>query len=264
MRSLWMAVAGAAALVGCASSGESNRPVNPQSPPTMTHQAQPVGGTAAPGQGATSAGFGPTTSVVVEQPKPGATTAPSGAAAQPGTTAAQTGATPAPPSPTAQPGASTAQGAATGMEAICPMTVPGTKVKAQDTSLVFTTTASNVAEVQRRVKEMAQMHNQHAGAMGKGGKTSQGPGMMRGMGMGMTAPEHAALMGAKVRAENLPNGARLVFTPKDPAQLPALRTALAKHAQKMASGQCGMMGMHGQGMAPPPPGQPAHPPASTP
>src|SRR6187402_2762029 len=51
----------------------------------------------------------------------------------------------------------------------CPMVVPGTSVTVEDTAtgaaLVFVTTG-DVAEVRRRVASLAQMHNEHHGAMG--------------------------------------------------------------------------------------------------
>jgi hypothetical protein len=55
---------------------------------------------------------------------------------------------------------------------------------------------------------------------------------------------------AQARVEEVEGGARIVYTPKDPAQVPALREELTRHASAMASGQCPMKGMHQQGMQP--------------
>jgi hypothetical protein len=41
-----------------------------------------------------------------------------------------------------------------------------------------------------------------------------------------------------VRAEDIDRGARLVFTPRDPAQLEALRRGIRQHASLRQSGGC--------------------------
>ena len=55
-----------------------------------------------------------------------------------------------------------------GMAGMCPMTVPGTKVSAVDTStgeaVTFTTTADQAAALREKVHAMADMHNQHHAA----------------------------------------------------------------------------------------------------
>lgn len=67
----------------------------------------------------------------------------------------------------------------------CPVSVPGTSVNVEDTdtgaALVFVTTG-DVAELRKRVSAMAQMHNEHHGAMGAlpgeaGGTAGQGHDM---------------------------------------------------------------------------------------
>jgi hypothetical protein len=128
------------------------------------------------------------------------------------------------------------------MASMCPMTVEGTTARAEDVdggaALAFTTTG-DVAELRRRVAHMAEMHEQHHGeghgAMMGGG---DGKGMMGG-GKGMPP--------ATARSEEIDGGARLVFTPRDPADLPKLREHARQHAEKMASGQCPMMSMHDLG-----------------
>lgn len=145
------------------------------------------------------------------------------------------------------------------MAGMCPMRVDGTTVRAEEVeggaAMVFTTTG-DVAELRQRVAAMAEMHDRrHADGNGHGmGMHSNGGGMqgakdsgmqccggkgMKGQGMMMIPP-------ATVRTEEVDGGARLVFTPQDPADLSALREHFAQHAKMMASGRCPMM------LAPPP------------
>jgi len=150
------------------------------------------------------------------------------------------------------------------MAATCPMAVEGTTARAEDVeggaAMAFTTTG-DVAELRRRVAHMAEMHQEHHGeghgAMMGGGKGMMGDGKGM-MGDGMMPP-------ATARSEEIEGGARLVFTPKDAADLPKLREHAHDHAEKMASGQCPMMSMHSPGAAAAPndPSAPgAHPPES--
>jgi hypothetical protein len=127
----------------------------------------------------------------------------------------------------------------------CPMAVEGTAARAEDVeggaAMAFTTTG-DVAELRRRVAQMAEMHEQHHGgghgAM-MGGDADQGAMGGGRMGGGMKMPP------ATARSEEIEGGARLVLTPKDPADLPKLREHAHQHAEKMASGQCPMMHGHG-------------------
>jgi hypothetical protein len=196
-----------------------------------------------------------------------------------------------------------AQEQAVSPEAMCPMAVGGTTVRAEDTqdgaALVFTTPSGDVQELRNRVATMAKRHEQmqagggcpcgagmgpgpHHGEMrggmpppggappagggpGPGGGMGPGPGGMGPPG-GMTPEMHAGMMAmkaAKVRMEPVEGGARLVFTPADPSQLPALRQAVQTRAQMMSSGQCPMMKQGGPG-GPPPPGAPPAPPTGAP
>ena len=76
--------------------------------------------------------------------------------------------------------------------------------------------------------------------MGEGHGAMMGGDHEKGMmGGGMMMPP------ATARSEEIEGGARLVFTPKDPADLSKLREHARQHAEKMASGQCPMMSMHG-------------------
>jgi hypothetical protein len=130
-----------------------------------------------------------------------------------------------------------------GMAAHCPANVPGTTVQVVDlegaVALDFTTTG-DAAEVRRRAARMAQMHGEsamhagmhHGGMMGNTG----GPGM------------HQAMMGkppaSSAQVEELPNGARIVLTPKEPRDLEALRAHAQKHAAHGQHGSCPMMARH--------------------
>jgi hypothetical protein len=91
-----------------------------------------------------------------------------------------------------------------------------------------------VAELRHRVAQLAEMHEKHHG---------EGHGAMMGGGEngGMMMPPSSA------RSEETEGGARLVLTPQNPEDLAKLREHAREHAEKMASGQCPMMSMHGHG-----------------
>jgi hypothetical protein len=146
------------------------------------------------------------------------------------------------------------------MQAMCPMMVEGTTVRAEEVeggaALVFTTTG-DVADLRRRVARMTEMHNRHqshGGMMGgpeghpegrgrgqrhehgaPGERGPHGGGMMGGQGMMM------AMIPADARVEEIEGGARVVLTPQNPAQLQALREQVRHRAERMTSGQCPMM-----------------------
>jgi hypothetical protein len=113
----------------------------------------------------------------------------------------------------------------------CPMNLKGTTVAAVDTkdgvAVSFTTNAENVAELRQRVERMAAMHTS--------------PAMSDAMKQGRMMP-------ATVRYEQIPNGARLLLTPKDPATLIAFRTQVRAHVERMQKGDCSMMQDMMQGM----------------
>ncbi len=144
------------------------------------------------------------------------------------------------------------------MAAGCPTAVEGTQVTASDTdggvALTFTTTG-DVNDLRQRVGQMAQMYAMHQGQghmmwRGMGGaRGGMGPGARGGMhggmgpgaqgGMGPGARGGMGPMPAMTtRVNNVDNGASLVLTPTDPAQLDALRARARSHAQRMQSGQC--------------------------
>lgn len=106
----------------------------------------------------------------------------------------------------------------------CPMVEAGTAVTAEDTvdggALVFVTSPASLAAVRERTATLAQMHNQHAG-----------PGDAMGM-----------MIGTKSTAvvEDVPTGARVVFTPTRPEDLGALQNELRMHAGHLQPGSCKM------------------------
>lgn len=110
------------------------------------------------------------------------------------------------------------------MASMCPMKVPGTTVAATEVEggvgLAFTTTTGDVAELRKRVRSMAEMHNKPGGVM-----------MMDG---GMKMPA------ATASVEDGEGGAQLILKPKDPAQLGTLREHARMKAQGMADGECPM------------------------
>ncbi len=155
-----------------------------------------------------------------------------------------------------EPSAGVAQNAL--VNAACPMAVNGAQVTASDTddgvALTFTTTGGDVSDLRQRVSQMAQMYGMHRGQghmmwrrMGgpRGGGMGPGAGMRGGprggMGPGARGGGGVGPMPAMTsRVDNVDNGARLVLTPTDPAQLDALRARARMHAQRMQSGQCWM------------------------
>ncbi len=113
------------------------------------------------------------------------------------------------------------------MGAMCPMHVAGTHISAEDTpdgvAIVFKT-SGDVAQLRDRVHAMAAKHDQMAGS-----------------GMAACCAAMMSTVPSTVRAEDVDGGARMVLTPRDPAQLTALRDHVHERAAMMASGQCPMM-----------------------
>jgi hypothetical protein len=142
-------------------------------------------------------------------------------------------------------------GGAKGMKGSCPLEVAGTTVQATDVdggvALDFQTTG-DVAEVRRRVVHMAEMHTKMADGSMTSGDMMQDGGTMGG-GMMHGGMMHGGMMAttpADVRMEELPQGARLVFTPRTPTDLDALRAQTREHASSHAhGGSCPMLSMHG-------------------
>lgn len=131
-----------------------------------------------------------------------------------------------------------------GMAGMCPMSVPGTRVLATETAsgeaLTFTTSPDQAAALREKVHAMADMHNRHhasgdAGHGGMGGMMGHGGMGAGGMeGMQMPPPSRAAV-------EDLPDGARILVTPNDPADLQLLQATVRQHAEHMQQHGCGMI-----------------------
>lgn len=122
------------------------------------------------------------------------------------------------------------------MMANCPLNLQGTDVAVLDTAtgiaVTITTTPENVAELRRRVEQMAAMHGgEHSS------ETMKGP-----------------MMAGTVKYESIDNGARLTLTPKNPGDLIQFRTEVRAHVERMKKGECSMM--HGMMQKLPQPGSP--------
>jgi mono/diheme cytochrome c family protein len=156
------------------------------------------------------------------------------------------GGSPSPGTPSTTP-----QPAAGPSDPSCPVAVPGTSVTVEDTAdgaaLVFVTTG-DVAEVRRRAAALAQMHDDHHGAMGplpdgSGGDTGHAGHDMAGHDMG--GGEHAGHAGgmigvhSKATASDVEGGAKVSFVAGS-ADVARLQSELRMHAQHLATGTCAM------------------------
>lgn len=68
-----------------------------------------------------------------------------------------------------------------------------------------------------------------------------GSGDMNSGGMMGSGHMKAMMVPSNARAEDVEGGARIVLTPKDPAELQTLRDHVRGHAERMAAGYCPMM-----------------------
>ena len=113
----------------------------------------------------------------------------------------------------------------------CPMNLQGTSVTVADTAtgvtVSITTKPENVADLRKRVEQMAAMHS---------GQPSSAA-MMQGQ-----------MMPGTVKYEVIENGAKLTLTPKDQAKLAEFRAQVRAHVEKMQKGECSMMQDMMQGM----------------
>jgi len=124
-----------------------------------------------------------------------------------------------------------------GMQAMsmmnCPMRLEGTSISIADTAtgvaLSFTTKHENVAELRKRLDQMATMHSTNA--------DRPSAAMMQGQ-----------MMPGTIKYEVIENGARLTLTPKDPAKLAEFRKQVRAHVETMQKGECSMMTDMMQGM----------------
>jgi len=143
----------------------------------------------------------------------------------------------------------------------CPLIVPGTQVRSEETqdgaSLIFTT-SGDVEAVRNRVRLLAEHHN----ASALDGGSMKGHGMAHGMyamtdagvpphrnwGEGRMAGGHrryhdteGGLMvwvPSQASFDNVPGGARLTLVPASVEDLQPLRARTRWHAQQMTTGPC--------------------------
>jgi len=113
----------------------------------------------------------------------------------------------------------------------CLMNLSDTDVAVLDTPtssvIRLTTKPENVAELRRRIEQMAAMH---AGS-------SSSEAMMKG-----------AMMAATVKYEPIENGAQVTLTPKDSASLDQFQAQVRAHVERMKKGEHSMMSDMMQGM----------------
>jgi hypothetical protein len=106
----------------------------------------------------------------------------------------------------------------------CPMQVSGADLSVEDTknaiALTFIATSGDVADLRRRAEGMAKMHS--------------------------TGGMHGNMMPFSATYEDVPNGARLTLTPKEPEKLQEFRNLIRRHGEQMKNHDCSMMqGMMG-------------------
>ncbi len=94
----------------------------------------------------------------------------------------------------------------------CPLALPGAQLRSEVTAdgvaLVFTTGGGDPAELRDRVQRMAHHHNA------------------------------APVADSRAEVEEIAGGARVVFTPSDPARVAVLREQIRVHGKEMASTGC--------------------------
>ena len=124
----------------------------------------------------------------------------------------------------------------------CPLALPGAQLRSEVTAdgvaLVFTSSGGDGAELRDRVQHMVDRHNAArppAEAPNAAGKNPP--------------PSRAAV-------EEISGGARVVFTPTDPAKVGLLREHIRVHGKEMAEASCGEQAAPAA-VSPPPPSSPA-------
>ncbi len=134
-------------------------------------------------------------------------------------------------------------------DAGCPLALPGAQIRSEVTAdgvaLVFTTGGGDPAELRDRVQRMADRHNaaqapaaEPDGAGGAAGEKSGGMTSTEGA-HGMDMHGAARSVPSRAAVEEIAGGARVVFTPSDPAQVGMLREQIRVHGKDMASTGCG-------------------------
>ena len=125
----------------------------------------------------------------------------------------------------------------------CPMTVDGAEVDAEPTSdgaaLVFTTREGDVAELQARVRMLADRYGRAPGEAGAaepaepGDRAGGSQEDMRGVDV-----QRDLVRESSARVEDLDSGARMVITPRDGSRLPVLREVVLSRPQELARAGC--------------------------
>jgi hypothetical protein len=132
--------------------------------------------------------------------------------------------------------------AAEAKESDCPLALPGAQVRSEVTAdgvaLVFTTSGGDGGELRDRVQRMADRHNAAPPPAEEPNAAAVNP-----------PPARAAV-------EEISGGARVVFTPTDPAKVGVLREHIRVHGKEMAEASCGEEAAPAR-VSPPPPSSPA-------
>ena len=125
----------------------------------------------------------------------------------------------------------------------CPMAVEGAEVEAETTSdgaaLVFTTREGDVAELQARVRMLADRYGRLPGEGGADEATAPGDAAggsqedMRGVDV-----QRDLVRESSARVEDLDSGARMVITPRDGSRLPVLRELVLSRPTELARAGC--------------------------
>ena len=114
---------------------------------------------------------------------------------------------------------------------MCPAMLPGVETAVTDTAdgaiVELKAPPEEVQELQTRVETMAEHHERQP--------VGGGPGMMKGEPGARMWPE------ADTSVERTEEGARLIFTARDPGEVPALQERVRDHVERMRAGGCKMM-----------------------
>jgi hypothetical protein len=166
----------------------------------------------------------------------------------------------APLPPMEQPGQPTAQKQAQPVvDRNCPLALPDaqmvSEVTADGVALVFRTTGGgDPAELRARVHQMAERHNEaQVPAEDLAAKSeTAGDGMASAEGAhGMDMHGAAREVPSRAAVEDIAGGARVVFTPADPAKVGLLREQIRLHGKEMASTNCSASAPTGEAAPPP-------------
>lgn len=128
----------------------------------------------------------------------------------------------------------------------CPLALPGvqmiSEVTADGVALVFKTTGGgDPAELRARVHQLAERHNERQVPADDTAtrREQEGDGMASAEGAhGMDMHGAAREIPSRAAVEEIAGGARIVFTPSDPAKVGLLREQIRVHGKEMASSNC--------------------------